>query len=176
MKVFKLGVADGRELVVPAPLTGTVLNSVAGVQQGDAWRPIAVELCTEDDGQRLQTVDCPFLNSAFLVIKDQALPRVRDALAPYAEFLPLHCPQAAMSAVNVLTIVDALDDKRTEGSRFSDGRLMIIDRHFFHSDRVPVEGMFRTPRRASPIYCTEPTADFLRQQLTGLDLREVWEG
>src|SRR4051812_1442379 len=114
MKVYKLSATEHTELVVPSPLTSSRFREATGARQGTSWEPVPVELRTQENGKPLESVDCPFFGPDFLVIKDAALPRVADYLEPYAEFLELDCPQARLSAINVTTIVDALDEEASE--------------------------------------------------------------
>lgn len=177
VKVFSFRALEGSVLVSPAPLTGDVLVRRAGIRQGPSWTPSPVTLVTREDGRDRIDVDCPGFAYALPVIKTRALPRVQDHLAPYVEFLPLDCPQEPLTAVNVLTVVDALDEDASELERFPDGRIMMMDRYAFRSERVPAHGLFKLPGLLRMgTFCTEPTADYLNERLTGLNLVVEWEG
>lgn len=177
MRVYEVHASeDHEEFLSPAgPGTG-LLDGAPGVLQAARWSPPAVVLVREEDGNALAEVDCPYLPPGdLIVLKDAALPRVADVLLPYAEFLALDCPQAPLTAVNVLNVVDALDEEHTEAARFPDGRLMLVDRYAFHPDRVPMEGLFKIPQYlGSATFCTQPTAELLTDRLTRLHLLEVW--
>lgn len=177
MKVYEFAAPDGGEEYVIRSETSpdNPFRAVAGVPQGAAWRPVPVELVRQEDGVQLRAVDTPFLNpGALIVIKNAALPGVASALAPYAELLPLDCGDEPLTAVNVTTVVDALDEQVSDITRFKDGRIMMIDRYIFSPGAVPEHGLFKVPQdMRGATFCTEPMARFLSRRLDGLNLREV---
>lgn len=149
----------------------------AGRPQADSWVPFDVELVSRKGRRALEAVDSPYLDGSFLVVKDAVLPRVKQELAPYVEFLPLRCAQQPLTLLNVLQVVDALDEEESDLKRFaSSGRIMFVNRHVFRPEAVPSDGLFRIPQAVEDMFCTEATAEVLRERLTGLNLRPVWEG
>ena len=65
-----------------------------------------------------------------------------------------------------------MDESASDITRYSDGRIMLVDRYAFRADAVPSEGRFTLPGLLNVItFCTERTARMLQERLTGLDLR-----
>lgn len=149
----------------------------AGVPQAKTWVAPDVELLNREGRQRYTSFDTVYLNGDFLAIKDAALPSVVAEMAPSVEFLPLRCAQEPLTLVNVLQVVDALDEDESDLKRFaSSGRIMYVNRYVFRPGAVPGSGLFRVPQTLGRMFCTQATADLLRQRLTGLNLQPVWEG
>ena len=174
MIVYRIGSAEGGQQLERSSSVNLLRRS--GRPQAETWVPFDVELKDREGRRRLEPVDTPFLSPSFLVVKDAALPRVAQELAPYVEFLPLRCPQEPMTLLNVLQVVDALDEDEADLKRFRDGKVMTVNRHVFRPDAVPRVGLFRIPQALSQMFCAQETADLLRERLSGLDVQPVWEG
>lgn len=157
--------------------TDVTLRHLAGQPQAPTWVPPEVELLSEEGRTEYQSFDTVYLNGDFLVVKDTALPRVVAELTPSCELLPLRCAQEPLTLVNVLQVVDALDEDGSDIKRFaSSGRIMAVNRYVFRPQAVPSDGLFRVPQSPGRMFCTQVTADVLRDRLSGLDLQPVWEG
>jgi hypothetical protein len=101
-----------------------------------------------------------------------------DALGPllarHGELLPLACADADLWLFNALTVVDALDEDRSEIVRFDDGSILSVDRYAFRDDAVaPV---FKVPQLLrGPLFAGDEFAAAVAEAgLTGLGLTEVW--
>ena len=174
VKVYQFSVGEGVELVVTAPLQGPDLLGVAGTRQGVGWRPHPVELIREDEGRRLEPTDWPVLTSSLPVVKTAALPAVADELEPFAELLPLDCPQEPLTAVNVLAVADALNEQASDVARLPNGRIFRVRDHAFVPERLPDRGVFRIPQQKR-VFCTERTAQVLQRRSPDLVLQVVWD-
>lgn len=164
------------QIVEAAPMSTSARDERAGVRQGDTWEPHPVRLLSEADGVSLGSTDWPFLSLALFVVKDAALVRLRDRLAPWCEFLPLACPQEPLTVINVLNIVDALDEDATRARRLQDSRILLVDQYQFHADRLPEDGLFKIPQLvARATFAIGPAADLLQQEDHGPRLRLEWE-
>ncbi|GAA4994450.1 hypothetical protein [Actinopolymorpha pittospori] len=144
------------------------------------WSPVEVRIFSEDDdtGAPLQRADFPWLGSWALVLRDRAIDLAGPVLAPFGEFLPLTCADAAVTCFNGLELIDALDESRSQIVRFpSSGRIMAIEKHGFRPEMIPERSVFKIPQeQLGPLFYTEPVVDDLRALgLTGLDFRLVWD-
>lgn len=173
--VYELATYEGGQKVDHDPLVDQLDRP--GVPLAGSWVPFEVELVSREGRSAFESVDAPqLIGNRFLVLKESAVPGVAEDLAPYAEFLPLLCPQEPLVLVNVITVVDAVDEQASQLKRFSNGRIMRIDRVAFDEDALPAQGVFRVPQAVGRMFCTEATATVLRERLTGVNLRPVWEG
>jgi len=97
-----------------------------------------------------------------------------DRLRSYGEFLPVICDDAEIVLYNPTRVIDALDERRSVLSRFQSGRIMMIDKHVFHADKIADVDVFKLPMRASATYVSQRFADIWASHgLTGLDFVPV---
>lgn len=175
MLVYALAPYERGEKVTYSPLVDQLDRP--GVPLQETWTPFEVELVRREGRRTYERVDAPgLIGHQFLVVKESALARVAAELATYVELLPLVCPQEPLVLVNVTAWVDAVDEDASEVKRFESGRIMRVDRIAFRGEALPERGLFRVPQSRSQMFCTEPTAEVLRERLTGVVLRPVWEG
>ncbi|MCK1641696.1 hypothetical protein IVA95_30170 [Bradyrhizobium sp. 157] len=62
------------------------------------------------------------------------------------ELLPLECPEADLWLFNVLTVVDALDEEKSELVRFDDGDILDVERYVFRPDLTEGLAVFKVPQ------------------------------
>ena len=96
------------------------------------------------------------------------------------EFLPLLVPEISHTkyfAINVLTILDCLDNERSEFGYFGDLR-MRIDKYEFKPDCIGDTPIFKLPIFTRVrTYVTDSFKQLVEDNnLTGLEFRKVWEG
>jgi hypothetical protein len=102
---------------------------------------------------------------------------LRPILEHAGEFLPLQSDED-VSLFNVTTVVDALDEGRSEIARFDDGSIMCIDRHVLGPDAIGDVELFRLPEhvtRMSGIYMRETMVHGIAGLgLEGIGFELVW--
>ena len=175
-------------IYTPAPLEGfewitlqeqdpeqwETLSALSG-PAGAAWRPLRMSFIREAEDPRRPS-DLPWCLHNVLVIREQALARLRPLFAPYGELLALICDEP-VSLFNATRIIDALDEERASIARFDDGSILAIERHAFRPDAIGDAEIFRLPDRASNIYLRESAV----RKIGALGLRGaafdlVWAG
>jgi hypothetical protein len=144
----------------------------------DGWAPLRVTIVGENlTGMALEKGDLFYLANDVPVLSIRAAHALEALLKPHAELLPLHCRDADLVAVNVLTIIDGLDLERSIVDVFpSSNRLARIDVPMFRADRVRDIDIFRLARiHHSDLYVSKRFAAACESsQLRGLEFVEVW--
>lgn len=149
--------------------------SVLSGPVGSAWQaPQMSFIRQQEDGTPRQYSDCPWCLHTVLIVRDRALTSLRPLLERYGEILPLRCDEP-VSLFNATTILDALDEERSEIVRFDDGGLLAIERHVFRPDVIGNCETFKLPGRASRIYLQETVVRRIGELgLVGLAFDLVW--
>jgi hypothetical protein len=77
---------------------------------------------------------------------------------------------------NPTRVVEALDEPASSVIRFSDGRIMMIQRHVFRADVIGETDVFKLPNlRVSPTFLSQRFVDrWEASGLKGLDFERVW--
>jgi hypothetical protein len=140
------------------------------------WKPIAVRLIREDEGRKLRPSDSPWLGSHALIFNAAAIDALGPLLRVYGELLPLSCKDAQLSVFNPTRVVDALDEEASSVLRFSDGRIMRVNRYIF--DPEPIRGVYVFKirnLRVSPTFVGQHFVDWWNEAgLEGLEFRMIW--
>jgi hypothetical protein len=128
--------------------------------------------------------DFPYLTVGALVMSCRALEALSPIVEPCGEILPLKASDGADYAVlNITPCHDCIDEERSEGPRFADGRRFIeITRYEFKPERIPRLTLFKASIRPFQIFATEGLvpkdsefkARIERAGLEGLTFVEVW--
>lgn len=176
MRVYEPGVRPGFEWVLPVHDTDhEYLWSLDGTPRRDTWRPVAVSRLTEaDDGSPRAEADLPWLGGHVLVLRPSAVAALGPLLERHGELLPLACPDADLWLFNTVTVVDALDEDRSELVTFDDGTILAVEHYEFRPEAVaPV---FKVPQLLrGPLFVSDEFASALTTAgLTGLELTERW--
>jgi hypothetical protein len=121
----------------------------------DAWIPIRIVI--DEETKIFPVGDCPFVHGFYVepVFSERAVEALRDLLQSNGELLPLLCDEGTYHVFNTTTVVDALDEQRSEFKPLQelDPDLfwkappdeMGITRHEFFSDKVADLSIFRIP-------------------------------
>lgn len=177
MKVYEPGVLPGFEWVLAVHDTDLehLWDDLDGTPRLGAWQPVPVRrLTVDEEGNPRATADLPWLGGHALVLRAKAVEALGPLLEQHGELLPLACADADLWLFNTLTVVDALDEDRSEIVRFDDGSILTVERYTFRPDAVaPV---FKVPQLLTgPLFVgDEFAAAVTGAGLTGLDLVEVW--
>jgi hypothetical protein len=152
MKIYELCLADGQEWALPKVLEDNhILLDLRGQRQ-PRWMPIGVDLLTEDDeGAPRGYSDFPWYGSHVLILRSGAAEGLRDTMRPYGEFLPLK-GDGGLELFNATSVLDALDEDRSEIIRFDDGDILNIERYALRQEAIGNSLIFKLPYRASHLY------------------------
>jgi hypothetical protein len=175
MKVYELSLAEGQEWAMPKVLEDNhVLSDLRGQRQLH-WIPIGMDLLTEDDeGTPRRYSDFPWYGSHVLILRSDAANGLREIMRPYGEFLPLKGGDG-LELFNATTVLDALDEDRSEIIRFDDGDVLTIERYVFRQEAIGNCLIFKLPYRASNLYMQAGFIDQIKDmELCGIGFDLVW--
>jgi hypothetical protein len=105
--------------------------------------------------------------------------RAKEIFDPHinhlGQWLKLESDEAPYWAFNITNVVDAIDREKSKLDFFSSGRLMDIDEHAFHAQRLQGQLMFKIPDLNKHEYVTQPFIDLVyKHQLTGFKFLHLW--
>lgn len=180
MKVYEFEAQEGYEWVVPVnEAEFEVFRGFDGSARAPDWRPIKMELVTEDEqGRPLLQSDIPWLGKHAPVLRKKAASALAPMLAGYGEMVPLACDTADLVVFNTTRVlVDALDMDRSAFVRFpSTGRIMKVKAHVFRPERVQGVHAFKVPDllRGSVFVTDEVVSAVQEAALQGVGFRLLW--
>jgi hypothetical protein len=157
-------------------------NAPAGQSLSEAWTPIRfrdVPPGDESYAGPLPTGD--FVGLAFDIgLTKRAMHRVGDVFGTYGELLPViyegEHGEEALHWFRCLTVIDARDDGKTLGKRYTDDPVSYvrIDRYAFFSDRIRNALLFHLPQGRT-LFCTETFKKLIDDSgLVGLSFQLRW--
>ena len=151
-------------------------EEINGTPRQAGWKPIAMKMVRKASRQKLTYADSPWNSGSSLIFRKTAIDKMKPLLEEYGELLPLECADAELWVYNPTVLIDALDKKASEGSRFADGRLMIIDKYVFYPDVVKGVDIFKLANeRASSTFVTDRFVDLWKSSgLIGLRFDKLW--
>jgi hypothetical protein len=154
----------------------TINVGIDGTPRHSSWKPIAMELIHEDRGHKLAKSDSPWLGAHALIFRSSVIAALGAMLSEWGELLPLRCSEAELVLYNPIRVVDALDEAASSVRRFTDGRIMFIQRHAFRADVIGDLDVFKIPNlRVSPTFLSQRFVDrWNASGLKGLEFKEVW--
>jgi hypothetical protein len=143
------------------------------------WTPVKVRrVHPTSNRKKAKEADFPWYGSHILFMRPRAVEALRPILEKHAEILPVIDDSGAeLYAVNVLTVVDGLDEAKSDLKRFTHGGIMRIVRHEFRPKVIAELDMFRIPQfRASQIFVSQTFVDAVQDAgLTGVRFQAVWK-
>ncbi|HMG17884.1 MAG TPA: DUF1629 domain-containing protein, partial [Gemmatimonadales bacterium] len=156
--------------------SGDVFDSFDGsVIPARSWKPISVRAVRDGSGG-----DQPADFS--LVWTEPALSRraaetLRSILLPHAQLLPLTTDIGEYFALNVTTVIDALDEQSSALQRFASGRVMHVRDWVFRPDALGDVPIFKIPQlpRAFVFLNTALLGAIQTAGLSGLDPQLIWQ-
>ena len=176
-RVFKPDATEECEWALPVDDAGYELfRGLYGAPRGDGWKPLAMQLLKHvERGRRLGRADFPWYGTQVIILRKEAVERLRPLLLEAGEVLPLACEEAELWLWNVTNVVDALDYERSKIVRFpSSGRIMDIREHVFRPHLLGSQPAFKLPGWL-PIYLGSRFVDEVTASgLTGLKFKQVW--
>lgn len=153
-----------------------LIVEINGTPRRVGWKPMPMKLIHKTLRKKFTYSDSPWNGSSSLIFRKPAVEKMKPILEEYGELLPLVCPDAELWVYNPTVILDALDDQATQGSRFDDGRFMMIDKYVFHADVVRGIDVFKlVNRRASITFVSDRFVDMWNASgLKGLKFDKLW--
>ncbi len=165
-----LGTAQSTMKPIGLLLRGKPLKAV--------WDPPLLEDLLDDELPDGPVADCAHFDGG-PTFSRAAVDHLRDLLEPNGELLPVRYPGGEYFVYNVMTVVDALDESRSDILWSDDGqRILNIRRHELRADRIGEATIFRLPRSGNPVpYVTPPFVERVQGSgLTGFMFELVWQG
>ncbi len=176
--LFEPEVRPGFEWVLPVnDADHEYLWSLDGTPRLRGWHPIPVtRLTVEEDGQPRAKSDFPWLGAHVLVLRERAVATLEPALRSCGELLPLACPDAELWLFHALTVADALDESASGIVRFSDGKILTVERYEFHPEKVPNVPIFKVPQLLrGPLFISDEFVHLVKaSDLTGFGYSAIW--
>jgi len=175
MRIYELALAEGQEWALPKALEDNHLLSGLRGQRQLHWVPPGMEILTEsEDGTPRGYSDFPWYGAHVLILRAAAAEALRDTMSPYGELLPL-AGGDGLELFNATTVLDAIDEDRSQIARFDDGDVLNIECYAFHQEAIGNSLIFKLPYRASNLYVQ---AKFVEQisamGLCGIGFELVW--
>ena len=177
--IFLPDVSEGFEWVQPVDERDfDAVYQLVGQQVGADWRPIRVRRLTSDGkGRPWERAAMPWLGQNALVFREHARAAVADVLEDAGEFLELEPTDDTdrLWLFNAHQVSGTVDAEASVFVRFpSTGRVMKIERHAFHAERVAGLTAFHVPEVRS-LFLTRRAVEAIRAaELTGATFRHVW--
>lgn len=139
------------------------------------WNSPQVKIVRADGGVRLNDVDVYYLVSGGLVANKRAVAALGPLLGKWGELLPLTCKSDSLALFHSLTFIDAVDEIRSDITRFDDGRIMLIHPLVIDTSRVKQAEIFRLAGyAASSLYVGQAFVDaYRRAGLAGLEFDPI---
>lgn len=131
------------------------------------WQPLAVNV----DRTKKRSSDFPSLYGPIPVFSERAVGALAPLLGDFVEPLPLQCSsKTPYFAMNVLSVVDALDRKKSEIEYDSDGDVTFVRRYSLIKKRIGKLNIFKLPEtKALEVFVSEAFRECVEEEgLTGL--------
>lgn len=145
-----------------------------GRRSNGNWTPPEMELLGSKEG--LAVGDFP--GSPYApIFSERAVAALGDLLNDAGELLPVICGPSRYYAFNVLAIVDAVDEEKSEVFRVSSGKVVRIEKYAFHPHRVANLTLFNVPQLTSAnyLFATDRCRSrAMEAKLLGMEFRTVW--
>jgi hypothetical protein len=162
---------DGFEILIEKQPELETIRKFNG-QPIDGWRPL--ELYIEKEKHRKKS-DYPIYSSHIPVFSRNAIDYVGILLERYGQILPVTCNDGEYFAYNVSSVIDALDEEKSEILRFESGRIMCIRKYVFKKHLIENVPIFK--QRGSElqdVFVTDVFTDLVKKNnLKGFSFSQV---
>lgn len=131
----------------------------------------------EDFPGVLPTGDFIALGVSELALGSSAMSAVGMLMSRYGELLPVQPigRAAALYWFHCTTLIDAMDEERSVMTRFSDGKVMSVQRLWVHPEKLRDAMLFHIPQNGSFLLCTDTFKQHIEALgLTGLRFTLKW--
>ncbi|WOH53609.1 imm11 family protein [Bradyrhizobium sp. sBnM-33] len=111
-----------------------------------------------------------------LVLREHAARVLAPLLDRSGELLPLECPEADLWLFNVLTVVDALNEEKSELVRFDDGDILDVERYVFRPELTEGLVVFKVPQLLrGPLFLGDEFVSAVKAAgLRGSEFTQLW--
>jgi hypothetical protein len=152
-----------------------IYHAFDGRSHWSSWEPLVITAADESDDDA-ELADFALLGTIPMV-SARAAEVLHEVTASTCELLPLVFARDTYFALNVLTVVDALDEERSRLTRFSDGAVMSVEDFVFVPKRLERALIFRIPQLLRAfVFVTPQLVDVVRTaRLTGFRFKRVWQ-
>lgn len=129
--------------------------------------------------------DIAMLMTLTPVINNTVIEIFKDMFANSIELLPVlysepvvnkYIPKGPYYLMNVINVIDALDEGKSEFERYDDGRIMFCTKYFFREDIIGNNHIFKIPQ--FPTVDILVTEEFVKRveenDLKGFVFEELW--
>ena len=141
------------------------------------WRPVSVKVLRDDEQNKdLPVSDFPSFLSHVPCFSRKAIEALTQLLLPNGEILPLVCDEGEYFAYNVTTVLNCLDEEKSEAVRFDEGGILDIVKHEFEFSKVIHAVIFKIPQiPLMDVFVTNEFVSKVKESgLQGFEFREVW--
>ncbi|WP_035726390.1 imm11 family protein [Bradyrhizobium murdochi] len=178
MRIYEPRVRPNLEWVLPVHESDhEYLWRLDGTARRASWRPMPVaRLLVDDEGEPRAEADLPWLGGHVLVLREHAVKVLAPLLDRSGELLPLACPDADLWLFNVLTVVDALDEEKSELVRFDDGDILDVERYVFRPNLTEGLAVFKVPQLLrGPLFLGDEFVSVVKTAgLRGPEFIQLW--
>jgi hypothetical protein len=153
------------------------VSQIGGTPLRDRWRPLEVEFIPNEKGDyQFPPGDLMAFVGYLPVFSSRAISALKPVLEGNGELLPLACNVDSYAIFNVTRLIDGLDEGRSEIVRFSDGRILDIQRFEFWPDRLNGISIFKIPQMPfGRVFVTDSFVVAVEKaELTAFTLEPVW--
>lgn len=120
------------------------------------WKPISVVYLADETNGQLPIGDFPSFQTHIPVYSGRAVEALYPLLSSSGEILPLNSEEGTFFAHNVTNVFEVLDEPRSMIRRFSDGKVMNIEKHAFTKEKLDGVGIFKIPEeRLGRVFVSE---------------------
>jgi hypothetical protein len=150
-------------------------GEMLGVPVADEWVP--KRMIVASDTQERPAGDFPHLMSGVPVFSERAVAALKPYLTGNGELLPLETDFGEFWAMNVTTVLDALDEEQSDIQYASFARFIWeVRKYVFRPEVIGGAHMFKIPQLLTgPVFVTDGFVDTIdRVGLQGFDCKLVW--
>jgi hypothetical protein len=180
VKIFQITAPEGFDWVLPINEQDFDALRFDGRSRQASWVPVKMRRVVADErGRPLAESDFPSCSGGdMLLLRQHAVDALGDLLGACGELLPLECVgRAPLWALNVTTLLDALDESRSKLLRMPEsGEILRVKVPFFRPEAVAEAQLFKLSRMPRGlIYATETFVQRVKSlPLRGIDFKQVW--
>lgn len=156
---------------------GRMLEASGGSPIDSAWFPVQVRVFRADGEHRDRPPsDFPSLSGFVPIFSRRAVTALADLLEPNGQLLPLVCNDGEYVAYNVTTVIDALDEERSQCKHI--GRKVVdVTKYELFRDRIGADPIFKLAqfRKGGRIYVTDQFVHRVEEGgLVGFLFQRIW--
>ncbi len=138
----------------------------------DSWTNIDIVI---ESKKGLKKGDFPDFATHIPVFSKNAISSMEEILSSYGQILPLNCSQGDYFAYNVTTVIDGLNEEKSEIIRIPTGKIMTITKFIINRDKLAGQYIFKLKRaELMDVFVTEDFVELVKKnKLSGFDFHEI---